>query len=132
MPDEKGQSKCKYLHIGPVSQKCPSLQVHGTNMQQVDSVRYLGDWIESSGSNKLNVNQRVSRGLGAVSQIMSILESVSLGHHYFSIATLLRESLLVNSMLCSVEIWYNLKYKDICELANVDKILHSNIFSSKK
>ena len=67
-----------------------------------------------------------------MTQIISILESVSLGYHYFPIAMLLRESLLINSMLSSVEVWYSLKYKDICELTSVDKILLSNLLTGKK
>ena len=85
-------------------------------MQRVNSATYVGDIVSNTMSNKENIENRVSRGIGIVTQIMTILDNVSLGEHYFEMAVLLRESLLINSMLSSGEIWYNLKTKEIKDL----------------
>ena len=55
-------------------------------MEKVFSDTYLGDIISSDGKNKLNIENRVSKGLGIVSQIMDILKTVSFGKHFFEIA----------------------------------------------
>ena len=123
LPDKKGKSKCKYLHVGPVRKSCPPLQVHGVNLKKVDDAVYLGDVIQSNGSNRKNIEERVSRGIGIVSQIVSLLETISLCYHFFPIALLLRESMLINSMLNSAEVWYDIKTKEVRELEAVDKIL---------
>ena len=54
---------------------------------------YLGDLISEDGKNIKNIKTRISKGLGIISEIMNILEKVTLGRHYFTIAVLLRESL---------------------------------------
>ena len=43
-------------------------------MERVTSDCYLGDIISSDGKNKLNIEARVAKGLGIVSQIMDILK----------------------------------------------------------
>ena len=107
-PDEKGKSKCHVLHIGKSSELCPTLQVHGTNMSHVTYDTYLGDVISSDGKNTRTINSRIGKGLGKMTEIMNILEKVSLGHNYFKIALLLRESMFLNSILTNAEIWIGL------------------------
>ena len=46
----------------------------------------LGDIITHDGTNKLNTEAKVTKGLGLVSQIVDILKFVSFGTHYFEIA----------------------------------------------
>ena len=101
-------------------------------MQQVDSDDYLGDIISNDGSNNKNVHKRAGRGIGMVSEIMNVLETVSLGKHYFKIAVILRESLFLNSVLTNGETWYSLTKDNIDALENVDKGLLKNIFKTGK
>ena len=58
-------------------------------MQMVDSFLYLGDIVNCTGTNKDNIEKRISKGIGIVSQIMSILDTISFGRHYFEIGMLL-------------------------------------------
>ena len=98
-PDADGKTKCHRMHVGRRNEFCPQLQVHGTDMQLVSSDVYLGDEISSDGSNRQNIQRRVSKGNGKISEIMSMLEKTSVGVHYFKIAMLLRESIFLNSVL---------------------------------
>ena len=98
-PDLNGKSKCHFLHIGKKSKLCPEMQVHGTKIQQVSEDTYLGDIISEDGKNHKNIKNRISKGWGIISEVMNILENVSLGEHYFSTAMLLRESLFLNGIL---------------------------------
>ena len=112
-PDEKGKSKCHVLHIGKSNQLCPTLQVHGTDMSHVTEDTYLGDVISCDGRNTKNINSRIGKGHGKITEIMNILEATPLGHHYFRTALMLRESLFLNSILTNSEIWVGLTKDEI-------------------
>ena len=96
-------------------------------MQSVKYDTYLGDILSSDGSNKPNIDNRVSRGFGKIAEIMGILSKLSLGKHYFRIALLLRESLFVSSLLFNAEVWYGLSSSDIYELDKLDRNLLKRI-----
>ena len=101
--------------------------MHGEDIDLVENDKYLGDviatTIQSNGSNQLNINKRKGAAMGVKTQIMLILKTVSLGHHYFEIAVLLRESLLISSSLFNAEVWYALTKSQVSELDQVDRSL---------
>ena len=129
--DSSGKSKCKVIHVGKKSFNCPELKVHGTKMGRVEDDVYLGDIISHDGSNKKNVNNRVSKGLGIISQIMNILETISFGEHFFTIAMVLRDSMFINGILTNSEVWYGLKKSEVKALEDLDLCLLRKIFSTK-
>ena len=92
-----------------LERKIPELKVHGNKMLKSKQEKYLGDLVCNTllgeGSNKQNIKSRKSKGIGIVSQIMVILQTVSLGYYYFEMAVLLRESLLVNGIMTNSEVW---------------------------
>ena len=55
---------------------------------------YLGFIIFHDGSTTSNVKSRVSKGMGQVNVIMTMLQTVSFGEKYFDIALTLREAML--------------------------------------
>ena len=59
---------------------CPELKVFGTILEQVKDDIYLGDIVSHDGSNQKNIKSRIGKGLGIISQIMNILETVSFGN----------------------------------------------------
>ena len=123
VPDLKGKTKCHQLHIGQKSLLCPDLKIHGYNMEKVDSDKYLGDILSASGSNTLNLKDRVGKGIGKINEIISILETISFGYQYFKIVVLLREAMFLNSILTNAEVWYGLKSCEIKELEDLDRSL---------
>ena len=122
-PDVNGKSKCNVMHIGSNSGVCPQLKVHGSNMNLISHDTYLGDIIMSNGSNELNIQARASKGQGKVTDIMNILEKVTLGSHFFKVAKLLRESIFLNGILTNSEVWYGVSQKQVDQLEFVDKLL---------
>ena len=76
-------------------------------METVSSSKYLGDILQRNGKNDKNIKERVHRGTSAVTQIMMILEELCLGDYHFESANILRNSLLLNSLLSNGEAWYN-------------------------
>ena len=129
-PDENGKTKCHVMHVGKQNSPCHKLLVHGTTMQQVDSDDYLGDVISNDGSHHKNIQKRIGRGVGKISEVMNILENVSLGKHYFRISIVLRESLFLNSVLTNGEAWYSLSKDNTESLENVDKSLLRKILNT--
>ena len=100
-------------------------------MGQVTEDTYLGDIVSQDGSNLKNVRSRVGKGIGIISQIMTILETVSFREYYFQIAMTLRETMLLNGILTNSEIWYNLKQTEIEEFEELDRCLLRKIFGTK-
>ena len=105
-PDTTGKSKCHKLHVGKINSIYSELRVHGSPMECVQSDTYLGDVISSDSSNTENIRTMISKGNGILVQIRNILETVSLGKHYFKIALFLRESLLIIGTLNNSEVLY--------------------------
>jgi hypothetical protein len=128
-PDETGKTKCHKIHVGSGNLVCPELYVHGTTMKQVNEDTYLGDLIRSDGRNTSSLKNRVSRGLGCISQITNLLERVSFGKYYFQIALSLREAIFLNSILTNIEVWYGLRKYEIEELESLDRLLLCQILA---
>ena len=63
--EKNGKSKCIKMHVGKYNDFCPTLKVHGKIMPEVTEESYLGYLIRN----------RISKGIGIISQIMNILEN---------------------------------------------------------
>ena len=134
-----GESKCHKIHVGKKNTNCPSLWIDKWKVKPVDKVnidvpsiedvydgvhniddednqRYLGDIIGNDGKNDLNIKARVSKGIGIIKQISSILSDICFGNNYFKVAKILRESLFLNSILLNIEVSYNVTQRNINEL----------------
>ena len=59
-----------------------------------------------------------------VMPVMSILKEVSLGHHYFSIGLLLRDTNVLNSILFNSEVWFGLTISQIETLESIDMLFY--------
>ena len=139
-----GTAKCFKMHVGGkcIEEVCPDLFIDGwklkkvevvdtnnftvedeytgqVSMQSVQEEKYLGVILTSDGKNSKNIAARKNRGVGVVNQIMTILEEICFGKYYFQVAMVLRNSLLISSLLTNAEAWYNLSSTDITELEKV-------------
>ena len=85
--------------IGKLEETCIGEDI----MEEKNEDKYLGDIISNDGRNLKNIKARVSKGKGIVSKIMSIIDSIPFGNHYFEIGVILRDSLLSSSMLFNSE-----------------------------
>ena len=127
-PNKK--SKCHYLHIGNENHVCPGMKVHGQKADKVEEAFYLGDIVRNDGKNSSNIKSRIKKGMGIVSKILDILNTISFGKKYFEIARTLREAELINGILTNAEVWYGIKQSEIDELEMVDKLLIRRIFGA--
>ena len=128
-----GVDKCKKLHVGHVREayKCQDLSVDKWKevemenditgeietkdiydgdhlMEEKTEEKYLGDVIATDGRNIKSIKSRISKGKGIVTKILTMLEGIPFGKHYFEVGIILRSSLLASSMLFNSEAWYNL------------------------
>ena len=122
-PDHTGKTKCHKMHVGCKNLLCPDLRVHDTLMKTASEDIYLGDVIRADGKNCSNIQKRVSKGLGLVTQIMTTVETISFGKSYFKIALSIREALFLSGILTNGEVWYNLNKSDLEDLEAVDRLL---------
>ena len=77
-------------------------------MPEVSEETYLGDILSKDGKNTKNIENRISKGIGIINNIFNLLENIVFGNHYFEIALLLRESMLINGIMTNAEICQNL------------------------
>ena len=140
-----GASKCKKLHVGKYKEdfKCQALKIDDWKeveimneetgvddiadicdgeeiMEEKQEEKYLGDVISVDGRNIKNVKARVAKGKGIAKKILTILEGIPFGDFYFETAVLLRETLLISSMLCNSEAWWNISKAELDLLETVD------------
>ena len=64
--------------------------------------------------------KRISKGNGIITQIIHLLEMVSLGEHFMEIALLFREALFLNGILTNCEIWYGMTASEVKEFEDLD------------
>ena len=139
-----GAKKCHKMHVGKSSIVCPvntidtwKLEPKQENistifdlidkegekyhLESVKSDVYLGDVLQCNAKNDINITERSNRGNGTVIQIVQMLEDLCLGRYFFEAALLLRNSMLLSTLLSNSESWYNLTKNDIGKLESTDK-----------
>ena len=89
-------------------------------MENTKSEKYLGDVISKDGRNLKNIQARIDKGKGIVKKM---LDGIPFGKFYFEAAIILRNSLLVSSMLFNCEAWYNITNSEMELLETVDLML---------
>ena len=99
-------------------------------MEEKNEEKYLGDIISNDGRNLKNVKARVSKGKGIVNRIMTYLEGIPFGKFYYEIAVILRNSLLVSSVLLNSEAWYNVTNAELDLIETVDLMLLRSILKA--
>ena len=146
-----GTSKCKKIHVGKYCEqfKCQELSVDSWEeievkdkledcwmgeepIEEANQEKYLGDIIDKDGKNIKNIKARVDKGKGIVTRIMMMLEGIPFGKYYFEVACILRNTLLVSSLLCNSEAWYNLTNSEVKLLESVDLMLLRKILNAPK
>ena len=125
------KKKCKSIHIGKQIRECADLKVHNQRMENSDSEKYLGDFIEKSGKLKATIADRVAKGYDIVSEIQAIINEVPLGQYKLEIGLKLRQAMLINGMLYNSEAWHAITNDDITALQKVDEIFLRFLLNSQ-
>ena len=120
--------KCHSVHSGKQNKSCSVLKAHRTEMEVVKEEKYVGDIITGDGKHTKNIMARRSKGIGIVSEIISILDGLYLGKHYFKTAVMLRQAMLLSVLLFNSETWLRLNKADLNRLEGVDRLFLRRIF----
>jgi hypothetical protein len=96
------------MHMGKNASCCPILKVEDKDMLNSSREKYLSDILTSDCKINFNIEERVNKGMGIVNQIVSLLKEISFGEHYFKMAVMFRQSMLMNCILCNSEVLYRL------------------------
>ena len=90
-------------------------------VKQTFQTKYLGEVISSDGTNTANITNRKGRGFGTVKDIVNMLDNMCLGPYMYQKAVVLRDSMLVGTLLSCSEVWYNVTESEVGQLEQVDK-----------
>ena len=116
-------TKCHHMHSGKTSRLCPGLKAHDSIMDTVLEEKYVGDIISADGKHGKNTASRRSKGIGVCNEIMHILNNLCLGPHYFNVALMLRQAMLIQVLLSNSETWLRLTKANLKKLESVDHML---------
>ena len=110
------KEKSVVLHIGKQKEcllPCPDLKVDNCSMETTENTKYLGNILSSKGGTCDTIEDRRKKGWGKISQILGILEEVDMGTNRVEAGLLLRQSILVNSLLYCAESWSGVTEKQL-------------------
>ena len=127
------KKKCCKTKAGDSDQTvvtCVQLKVQDSAMREDTTEKYIGDMVSSDGSNDANIMKRKSQGYGNLSDIFSMIQSVSLGYHYIKIGLIFRETHLLSKLLLNSESWHKLHKYQIDKLEEVDNAFFHELFTA--
>ena len=101
-------------------------------MEEKSEEKYLGDVISRDGRNIKNIQSRVNKGTGIVRKILTILDGIPFGKYHYEAGIILRNSLLVSSVLFNSEAWYNITKAELELIETVDLMLLRGILKAPK
>ena len=89
-------------------------------ISHLDSDKYLGQTISADGKNTRNIEKISNKDIGIQNRIIQMLEIMSGGIYHFQIAVILRNLLLISSILSSSEVWYGITQNEYEQLERID------------
>ena len=67
-------------------------------INDVSEVKYLGNKVNSEGTNMKDIQIKCNRGVGTINRIQTILETMFFGKFYFEVGKTMIESMLLGSI----------------------------------
>ena len=123
---KNSNEKSVVLHYGSENKcvlPCPKLKVHQETMDKKVSTKYLGNILSTTGGLSETIEDRRGKGWGNIATIMGILSTVDMGVHRLEAGLMLRQAILINSLLYSAEAWSGVTDKQLRRLEVVDRAL---------
>ena len=99
-------------------------------MKNAYEKKYLGDIFSADTKNEKNIKDKTDRAIGIVNKISTSLIERPFGKHHFKAAQIMRESMLLGSLLNNSESWINVKKQDLEKLEKPDTMIQRNILGT--
>ena len=93
------------------------------DIQEAEHTKYLGQIISSNGTNTKNIENRANKGIGLVNKIQTTLIITPGGKYHFELAVILRNAILISSILSCSETWYSIQEVEYRKLEQIDETL---------
>ena len=87
-----------------------------SKIQEVSEEKYLGNRINSDGTNMGDITAKCNRGFGTINKIQTILETKFFGRYYFQVGKTMIDSMLIGAILTNMEVAYNLTKNEMEKL----------------
>ena len=100
-------------------------------MKSVFKKKYLGEIITNTMNNEENIKDRTNRAYGSANKIKDSINERPFGKHIFKAALLMRNSMLMGSLMNNVETLVNVTKKDEKQLEKPDLVLQENLLPTK-
>ena len=124
------KKKSHNIHIGAKKLQCPPLNINGSQMQNSEQEKYLGDILDKKGTCRPNIENRKLKGYSITSSILAIVNEIPLGHWRVKAGLSLRQAMLINGILFNSEAWQGPETKHIILLEKVDEALLRGILGA--
>ena len=92
-------------------------------MKKVNEKKYLGRIISNNITNEKNLKDKTNRYIGNITKIVKTPSERSFGPFTLKAAKLMRDGILISSLLNNAETWINLTQKNVLEIEKPDKVL---------
>ena len=89
-------------------------------MKEVTEKKYLGAIISQDGHNEINIKEGTNKATGNINKIVSTLSERPFGRHRFKSLKLMRDGILLGSLLTNIESWINITKANIEDLEKPD------------
>ena len=100
-------------------------------MKTVDKTKYLGDTITTSLKNETNIKDKTNKAFGNVNRIVTSIKERPYGKYTYKAVKLMRDGMMVGSMLNNSETWINVNKSDLEKLEKPDVLLSEKVFETK-
>ena len=107
----------------------------GENMNEISHItseKYLGQIISSDSKTSSNIEMLRNKGIGIQNRIIQMLEKMPGGAYHIEIAGLLRNAMLISSILTNSEVWYGVTQADTEQLEQIDEMWMRNLFECSR
>ena len=146
--------KCKKMHVGKTKEnyKCTpvfldnwtsnefenketgNIEFHEEytgkrKVQDVTQVKYLGNTINSEGTNMPDIQGKYNRGIRTINKINTILETMYFGNFHFEVGKNMIEGMLLGTILNNIEVAYNLTKVEIEKLEKCHEMAMRKLLS---
>ena len=101
-----------------------------TDVLEVKHSKYLGVTIQEDSKNCITIKNKTNKAIGSIKTIVDKLNAMDLGKYYLEAAVLMRNSVLLGSLLYGTEVLNNLSAKDVKKLAKVDEDFWRNVLKT--